>query len=1085
MKVNSVKRRVLSSALAVITVLMTSISALSLGASAATVANPALSEDKIIGGSDFSELEATESVGGSRGNTPIENSDGKIYLRFDHGNAEKYNIISENGEVYAVLNYASSSGVGIYVPFIKTAGNAFTVNVRARYEHDASGELELITLCGKSSGELLNLVKLGSDGSIMYCEGSSYKDLGIDLTEFLWKDIAVSLEMKSGKLYADYYVNGVLRVKDKAVNSSFTSFSGFKAFNVASGTVKAVVEVDDVFAYNSDTPLYGTVPTASSDSINAVLDIESLEAGKTFYENYRTDGMYLSPNGNPMQVLTEGANKYLTFSGGDYPSYAEMISKKANAGISQILEVSIKRDKNFATDSELLSPYYEDASGIVQRIALLTLKDNGNIILTKTGELVGGVSTERYTVVSAVLSFDREYVDIYVDGVLSVAGVEYTDKEYSEIDGVRVVRMSERATGSLYIDYAVMYSGIAPSCVTDGTTLCYENGFNSADVSNVKPLVLNGSALGSVKFGKSTGIGYTSSGAGSASLALESSELPLYTEFEFMYTKLGSDAKPIVFKRGDGSEYTALGIESNGTLYSYSDGKKLTARKLVSGKAYQVIAVVDPENSICSVYIDGEVVFAYGFVDGVESFDTLSLIQSGGNSTMSIDNLRVYRSYSKLGEPLSGQTLDFELSTGWDGDVVIKWDDVGYGAKYTVWKSVTAGSEQVKISDIVSGDTFSDTDVEENKTYYYSVYQTVIRAGEEIYVGLGTNIKPVTVTLPREADKPASPSGELPSFKSVLEYEDDFSDDKTSLELITERCFIEKSSSTLRIINESDSKDIPYFAYNEKYIKKAAIYDLDFNISKCVGKVVLAGVYGEKGKVGTIATVQNEKLYVGDDDEYVMNLQNGVDYRLTVWVDIGCDRAAVFINGAYVAAVSGIPAFYGRENGYIVRFCQAMDETVMTVDNFKAINTRSFITDYEKYVSIIATASGETNNISWNDISGVKNYTLWASSNESDGFIEIASELTGFTYSEADVKNTRYYGITYTFEQLGVELTTPMSDVGICYRNASSSSTQAEVPPFIDLSDPSEIMITVIFAVGFAGIVAAFITSKKSSVRKD
>ncbi len=1077
MKTNSAMKRIISSFLSAFTVVALFISPLALGVGAEV--NPALTESKIIGGSDFSELENSDLIGGKKGSTPFTNSSGKTYLRFDHGNSETYSITTENNRVYAELNYNGSSNAGLYVPFLKNAGESLTLNVKARYESKAPSEIEAITLCGARSGDFLNLVKLSPNGSIMYREGKGYKDTGVDLTEYQWKDIAVSLNVKSGKITADYYVSGVMRAENISVDSSFTQFVGLKVFP-ASENKTADIDVDDVFAYNAEAPLYGKAPTASSDSINASLNIDGIESEKTFFDNYRGDGIVLSSNGNPMQVMTSGANKYLAVSCGEYSSYADMISKKENKGISQVIEIAIKRDKNYSSETEILSPYYEDSSGIVHRIGILTLKENGNVILTKTGDLVGNISDSDYTVISVVLTFDRAYADVYIDGELMVTGVKYTERTYSEIDGVRIVRTSENGAGSLFVDYAVMYSGIVPSYLADGTELCYENGFESANIADIAPLKINGSGIERVKFGTGYGLGYVSEGVAELRYELKASDIPLYTEFEFMFNKIGDGAELMSLKNKNGADYIALGIEKDGTLYSYSDGEKVTGKKLVAGKEYQITVYIDPANKVCSVYADGKTVFSYGFIDIPTDFKELSFIKSRrGGSIMSIDRLMIYRSYRKLGSPLEGQDLSFELSTGWDGGVEMKWDGIGKGAKYTVWKSASASSEQIKICDLTSETEFYDADVEEDKTYFYAVYQTVIRGDEEICIGFGGNIKAVTVTLPDESQKPTLPSGALPSFKSTLELDEDFSDSETELIFNTERCFIEESSKSLRIINDADSKEIPYFALNVSSPKKAAIFDFSFNITKSEGKIVLAGIYGEKGKVSTIATFEEEKLIVNDQE--IMTLNCGKTYRMTLWIDIGCDRAALFIDGKCVAMGANIPLFAGKDEGYTVRFCQAMDETLMSMDDFKLYRTRSFVSDYMKNISVIATASGSSNRISWTEITGVSGYTVWASNEENSGYTALTEKLEKVSLVEENIQNTRYYRVNYSFDLLGPELIVPMSDVGICYRSAGSQSGETEVPPFIDFSSPAAVMVMIVLFAGVAALVIAFVTSKRGS----
>ncbi len=1095
MKKTSFGKRIISSALTLIMALSSVVAAMAMPAAADGI-NSGIPGDAVIGGTDFSEFFSVKTIGESAGTTPFKNDDGKEYLNVYHPSGSSFSVLDDGNDYFVSARYASVSGAGFNIPIIGKAEKDIVVHTRIRYENTSSDtELPLITLNGKnSSGNVkFDVVKLSAKGDILYFNGSEYKDSGIDATSMQWKDVAVALHTSGSTVTADIYISRVLRQSGIKLSVQFTSFTSVDVFRSPDKKISCNAHLDEALIYNSAAPIYGAYSGASADITTAVLDIDKFSDGKLFTEKYTDANITLNPLGNRFEIFASGANRYLAVGHISGEPYADLKSTSSTVGRTQVLEMAFKVSDTWNGRMDILTPYYEDSVGIVHRINFLEVDSKKNIIFKPTGDVMGTVSSDNETVVSAVVSFDRKYVDIYVDGSLVKGGAEYTDVSYTKIDGFRAFRFSEpdEAAGNLYVDYAVMYSDMTPTYANDGTVLRYEHNFDTANVSELGNITLNG-AVSLTEDGAGYHLTYDSSVKAESfvGLSVPKSNNKLYLEFDFSYSSIRSDVKIVSFKSGN-AEYVAAGIDTDGKIYAMSGDERRVGQALNTNKEYKITVVIDSENGSSSVYVDGKPELIYNAYPAASETNFMEFkfisMKTDGRTAVSFDNLNVYHAERKIGLALEAPKIEFDLKISALGDVVISWNSIGPAAKYTVWKTESELIPQTQVGEITGENSITDINVVEDATYYYSVYITELRNGEEVYIGFGEDMKEIKAELPPEPEKPATPMGQLPDYTSVLLMTEDFSDSTMTLKLNSEKCYIEKSTQTLKILNTADSYEIPYFQLNDIKTRKAAIYDFEMTVNKNEDKIVVASVYDTGGRVCDVLILEDGSFVSGETGEKIGSYKDGETFRLTLWFDANCDAAAVFMNGECLTERIEIPRLSGDQKNCSVRFCQVIGAATLSIDNFNHYETRAFISDYTaNSMGVNATASENDNNIYWNSVKGCKYYTLWASNSENSGYSVIADNIDGWSYSETDVKGSRYYRITYTFDSLGPELTIPLSGAAFCQRSADGTvgGDIRVIPDFIDFDNPAAVSTLIIAAVGFVCIALSFVCMRKKPEAK-
>lgn len=1047
---------------------------------------------EILTGSDFSELaDLSTLLDPSAEHTAIKNADGDSYLTFYHPSETDYSLANDGDNTFIRAsqfhNTAGELRSAISFSLVgKTDGiTDFVTDAAVRYpdfiSRDTPTVVDLISLRGtyKGAGAYFSPVRLGTDETIIYYDGNGYADSGVMLTEHQWKNISVAWHFSGASVTADIYINENLMVQGVRIPAGFDTVESAEALNYVCGRTQRSVRTDlDYFwVYEGKEPEFGLYPEADPSEINAELDFSVLEDGKIYTESIKNDAFSFSPLGNMFQILSSGNNKYLAVNHTAYRPNADIYSRKPTIGKSQVLEAAVRLGSSWNGEAALLSPFSTDESGITNRIELITVDRDGNIRLKSNGELIGSVGRDVYTVISIAISFDRTSFDVYIDGRAAVSGGELPSG-LDKIDGVRLFSIDSvsASAGSMYIDYGVMYSGAVPVSAEESTKIYYENTFNSGDLSDISPLRAENSEAVLKNTGNGYRLTYSSAAAGKASLHLdtERGNAPLYIEFVFSYTRIVSDIDLVTFTKDGEGIYTAVSVGSDGTIYTVSGTDRRTGVQLISGKSYRITVIGNAENGYASVYVNGEPEICYNNADNIADADGVRLMSTErlGSSEIYLDDLTVYRSFRKLGASVAEPEISFTAQTTQIGDILVEWESAGPAAKYTVWRSTSKLAPQTKVCELTGELSFTDINVTENKTYYYTVCVTYLREGKEYYHGYGEKLLEITAVLPPEPEKPVTPAGQLPSYTSITVLSDDFSGESTKLRLGSEKCYIEKSSQTLKLINGADSMDIPYFAMEAVGARRAAIFDFTFTVNKNTVSINLASVYSEAKKVTDLIKLSDGKL-MQDDGTVLCTLKNEKSYRLTVWIDAQTEAAAVFIDGECLDPYIEIPYFAKLDNSYAVRFCSAIGEASVSVDDFKYLETRAFISDYTANpLAPHAAAHTDRNSIMWNDVNGCKYFTLWSCSSPEGKYMVLADGLNSNSYTDSGVTANRYYKVTYTFDSLGVELTIPLSGMAAAERSAGAMDSFS---PFLDFGNTATLYTFIISLVGLLAIIAVMI----------
>lgn len=1065
---------------------------------------------EIITGSDFSEFsDVTELIDPDADYTAMKDASGEVYMTFYHPWETGFSVLSDGGncfiraDMFHIFTEQISSGISFSLSgklweTDASAGAAdFVTDISVRYPdfvyQDTPCELDLIGLSGTYRGEktYFSPVKMNTNNQIIYYNGSEYVDSGIMLTEHQWKNISVAWHFTDNTGIfptMDIYINQMLVAEGVLAPVGFDTVDSADAVYYAgdSSYRSMRTDIDYFWIYNGTEPEFGLYPEADPAALTAELDLSLLENGRIYSETVKNDAFSLSPLGNTFQVLSAGKNRYLAVNHTVYRPCADIYSQKETIGTSQVAELAVRLGSSWNGEATLLAPFSTDESGIRKQVELLTIDSAGILRLKSSGALLGSVGSETYTVISVVISFDRTAFDVYIDGRAVVLG-EALPEGLDKIDGVRLFGIDSAAVsaGSLYIDYGVMYSGALPAGAEDGTEIYYENTFDSADGTDIAPLTAEGAGVIAEKDGNGFRLTYPAGADGGAAmyLPINKASAPIYVDFMFSYTKLSSDILLVSFTGGGENIYTAAALDKEGTLYAYSGAEKRSGIKLISGKSYRITVIGNPENGFASVYVNGSPELSFSLADNLDDTDGVRLmsIDRLGSSKVYMDDLSVYRSYRKLGAKITDPALNFTAQTTQIGDILIEWESAGPAARYTVWRSTSELAPQTKICELTDSLSFTDIDVTENRTYYYTVCITYLREGKEYYYGYGEKLLKVTAVLPPEPEKPSTPSGELPSYTAITVISDDFSESDTILRLGSDKCYIERSTQTLKLLNEAGSMDIPYFAVDNVGARRAAIFDFELTVNKNLVSVNLASVYSDAKKITDIVKLSGEKLLLSDDTE-LCTLQSGKSCRLTVWIDADCSAAAVFIDGVCVASDIDIPSFVKTDNAYTVRFCSIIGEASVSVDNFSYLETRAFISDYTAnpllpYVSV----RSEGNSITWDNVRGCKYFTLWSCGSLDGRYTVLADNLEATAYTDSGVTSTRYYKVTYTFDTLGVELTVPLSSAAAAERG---SQTGVSVPPFLDFGNTGSLYTFIIFIVGALAVVALLVPVKIFNIKK-
>ncbi len=1056
---------------------------------------------EIITGSDFSELADDPEIGMVGDYSSLEDASGNPYMTFFHPLETTFSLVMDGGNSFARADFlhlsaeAARSGIELSLTGKLNGISDFVTDVSVRYPglsiSYSSGAIDLIALSGKSGEDnvYFSPVRMYGDGTVVYYNGTEYTQSGVLLTEHQWKNISVAWHVSESAITMDIYINGTLMAQDISLPVGLDTIDSADAlfYVTESWTEGMRADIDYFWVYSGEEPEFGLYPEADPDDITAELDLSLLEAGALYTETVKNDFFSLSPLGNTFQVLSAGKNTYLAVNHTAYRPSADIYSQKETIGKSQVAEIAVRLGAAWNGEATVLSPFTTDESGITKRLGLISIDSSGNLRLEESGEVISSVGRESYTVISLVISFDRTTFDVYIDGREALTGATLPSG-LERIDGVRLFSIDSVAVsaGAMYIDYGVMYGGAIPAGAEESAEIYYENTFDFGNMSDIAPLEAEGEAA-LEQIGNGYALTYASGYTGKASLHLpvSSGTAPIYADFMFTYDRLSTDLELVTFTENGKSTHIAAGVSSDGTIYAMSGTDRRMGQRLEHGKSYRITVLGNAENGFVSVYINGMAELCYNAVsDDMSGFDGIGFLCSDrlGSSKVYLDDLTVYRSERKLGLSLTEPELSFTGETTQTGDILISWESVGPAARYTVWRSTSELAPQLQISELTDALSFTDINVTENSTYYYTVCITYIKNGKEYYLGYGENLLAVTAVLPPEGEKPATPAGELPSYTSITVISDDFSGSETSLKLATDNCYLEESSGTLRIINPAESMDIPYFAVESIKDRRAAIFDFKLTVNKNTVGVNVATVYYDSRKVIDIIKLSEEKLTLSDGTE-LCTLKEGESYRVTVWIDADCAAAAVFIDGECLMPYIDIPDFANSDNTYEVRFCSAIGEASLSADDFLYLETRAFISDYTANpLSPTASVRESENSVMWNAVRGCMYFTLWSSSSPDGNYTVLADRLEGTVYVDSGVSASKYYKVTYTFDSLGVELTVPLSSSASAERSIASSET---VTPFLDLGDTQTLYMFLIFVFGILAIAVLLIPFPKKKTEKD
>ncbi len=382
----------------------------------------------------------------------------EINVKYDEAIGGNYGQFVYRGNVDKIPDPKDSSKLDSDHAYIEAAGAdsdktfVFEISVRFPSTENKINPMYVDALdTSNTSGNAYNrLFNLDQEGNIIVTGGVT---IGKVVKE-KWTRIAVVYHANNGTSTASYdiYLDGVLVAKNflgKSGTVNYTDNDDIRGYRVQFNTVRgAKIDIDEIYAYYADMPLYVTDVTGHNYTGFVFADTSL----NTAIEG--SDYSYIKADAIPGTTLTYGANTVYSvqnFGTDEAPEYGVKIDKNANTP----LVPGSAADKN----PELKTSELKTFSKLVYETDIKIGEGTASFDLLSGRKDIGGA---RFY---AFLSFDAK------TGKLVSAGTDICDVKFGEWMKVAVVVDEGKNTYEIYIDgvKASVTFNVSKAYRTDGT----------------------------------------------------------------------------------------------------------------------------------------------------------------------------------------------------------------------------------------------------------------------------------------------------------------------------------------------------------------------------------------------------------------------------------------------------------------------------------------------------------------------------------------------------------------------------------------------------------------------------------------
>jgi len=596
---------------------------------------------------------------------------------------------------------------------------------------------------GANDNLMQQLITMSADGSIIYkgYNPVSKKDLnvdtGFDMTIGEWLHLCVVMHRNENDVdYMDVYVNGQLISAGIQFRYPIKSIYQIRIAQTPGGIAKECkIDIDNLWIYKGSSPAFTVGSGAHTESLVGSLDYSdsALAVGSTVKGKISTDKFEIDAKDQLFSVHKDTWRTLLKMDhGGSSAPYVDVFAKGAKGAL--VADMSVILGDDWDGNALILSPF-AISGDYVSRENLLSINGSRQLV-DRDGNVLAELGT-KLNRIAIGFSADRGFATVFVNGK-NIGTLETTYGEaYKNLGGIRAIEFADTTdAGTAYIYYAEIYRGSLPAIALGDTKLEYHHDFDGiTDASQVAPITFIGSATLRQKLHTDSefvcALNKTATAGSAVRYASAVNTSALSVSFTF---GAGVCGDMDVLRLGNTPILSLSG--EDGRLYLNTADGAVKLFKTELSREYQIAITVI--SGTVSLYADGipfvrNAALTEAVAEKVDSIDFL-YAATDGSYNAHIDSLEIYTGGTPF---VSGANIPIAPQiTAKEHKASLTWSEIGMADGYRVYRSLTESGEFKAVSELITDNAYTDSEVIVGQKYFYRVGAVFIRSGEEFVLGL-------------------------------------------------------------------------------------------------------------------------------------------------------------------------------------------------------------------------------------------------------------------------------------------------------------------------------------------------------------